>query len=199
MVPAIIVAEKGSKMKPIFNAAIACCWWSRSAFTSKAAPGAWPLAILLTLFFVAFNVLRRPSRRGFQDRPPTQRARRWRYNTCSPSACFGGALAAWLAQNVGLGAVSLLGWWAGAAWLILARAYLRPGPAVAAGASPPQPNFSGERHMASVNKVILIGNLGKDPETRYAPAATRSATSRWPPPTLARQQRPAARSARATE
>ncbi|MBI3146666.1 MAG: single-stranded DNA-binding protein, partial [Pseudogulbenkiania sp.] len=23
--------------------------------------------------------------------------------------------------------------------------------------------------MASVNKVILIGNLGKDPETRYAP------------------------------
>ena len=24
--------------------------------------------------------------------------------------------------------------------------------------------------MASVNKVILIGNLGKDPETRYAPS-----------------------------
>ncbi|HEV8491886.1 MAG TPA: single-stranded DNA-binding protein, partial [Candidatus Angelobacter sp.] len=23
--------------------------------------------------------------------------------------------------------------------------------------------------MASVNKVILIGNLGKDPETRYMP------------------------------
>ena len=25
--------------------------------------------------------------------------------------------------------------------------------------------------MASLNKVILIGNLGKDPETRYAPSA----------------------------
>jgi single-strand DNA-binding protein len=24
--------------------------------------------------------------------------------------------------------------------------------------------------MASVNKVILVGNLGKDPETRYAPS-----------------------------
>ena len=23
--------------------------------------------------------------------------------------------------------------------------------------------------MASVNKVIIIGNLGRDPETRYAP------------------------------
>jgi single-strand DNA-binding protein len=27
-----------------------------------------------------------------------------------------------------------------------------------------------EEEMASVNKVILIGNLGRDPETRYAPS-----------------------------
>jgi single-strand DNA-binding protein len=27
----------------------------------------------------------------------------------------------------------------------------------------------GTLHMASVNKVILIGNLGRDPETRYSP------------------------------
>jgi single-strand DNA-binding protein len=37
--------------------------------------------------------------------------------------------------------------------------------------------------MASINKVILIGNLGKDPETRYAPSGAaitnvRIATSR---------------------
>jgi len=30
--------------------------------------------------------------------------------------------------------------------------------------------------MASVNKVILLGNLGRDPETRYTPAAMRSPT-----------------------
>jgi single-strand DNA-binding protein len=27
--------------------------------------------------------------------------------------------------------------------------------------------FEGDFHMASVNKVILLGNLGRDPETRY--------------------------------
>ena len=39
--------------------------------------------------------------------------------------------------------------------------------------------------MASLNKVILIGNLGKDPETRYAPSGdaicnlTRATTETW--------------------
>lgn len=39
--------------------------------------------------------------------------------------------------------------------------------------------------MASVNKVILVGNLGKDPETRYAPNGdaicniTLATTDRW--------------------
>ena len=39
--------------------------------------------------------------------------------------------------------------------------------------------------MASVNKVILIGNLGKDPETRYAPSGdaicniTLATTDNW--------------------
>jgi hypothetical protein len=34
--------------------------------------------------------------------------------------------------------------------------------------SPPSPTEFG-RAMASVNKVILIGNLGRDPEVRYNP------------------------------
>ena len=31
------------------------------------------------------------------------------------------------------------------------------------------PNLQRERVMASINKVILIGNLGRDPEVRYTP------------------------------
>jgi single-strand DNA-binding protein len=33
-------------------------------------------------------------------------------------------------------------------------------------------SISRERLMASVNKVILIGNLGRDPEVRYAPSGS---------------------------
>jgi single-strand DNA-binding protein len=33
-------------------------------------------------------------------------------------------------------------------------------------------SISRERPMASVNKVILIGNLGRDPEVRYAPSGS---------------------------
>jgi single-strand DNA-binding protein len=34
---------------------------------------------------------------------------------------------------------------------------------------PDQKSSSGAAHMASINKVILIGNLGRDPEVRYTP------------------------------
>ncbi len=36
--------------------------------------------------------------------------------------------------------------------------------------------------MASVNKVILIGNLGRDPETRYTTGGDAVTNLRWPPP-----------------
>jgi single-strand DNA-binding protein len=38
--------------------------------------------------------------------------------------------------------------------------------------TPSHPDLSQERLMASVNKVILIGNLGRDPEVRYAPSGS---------------------------
>ncbi|HYG33075.1 MAG TPA: single-stranded DNA-binding protein, partial [Methylophilaceae bacterium] len=33
-----------------------------------------------------------------------------------------------------------------------------------------QSDFRQEKNMASVNKVILVGNLGRDPEMRYMPS-----------------------------
>ena len=48
--------------------------------------------------------------------------------------------------------------------------------------------------MASVNKVIIVGNLGRDPETRYhARAARRSPTFASRPPTSGRTRRAARR------
>jgi single-strand DNA-binding protein len=36
----------------------------------------------------------------------------------------------------------------------------------------PTPPVEPEHFMASVNKVIIVGNLGKDPEVRYAPSGS---------------------------
>ncbi|STV73001.1 ssDNA-binding protein [Klebsiella pneumoniae] len=47
--------------------------------------------------------------------------------------------------------------------------------------------------MASrgVNKVILVGNLGQDPEVRYMPSGALSPTSRWQLPNPGVTSRPA--------
>jgi single-strand DNA-binding protein len=39
-------------------------------------------------------------------------------------------------------------------------------------ASPTRTSASKERRMASVNKVIIVGNLGRDPEVRYMPSGS---------------------------
>ena len=50
--------------------------------------------------------------------------------------------------------------------------------------------------MAGINKVILIGNLGKDPELRYTPGGqatasfTLATTERWTDKNGQRQERP---------
>ena len=50
--------------------------------------------------------------------------------------------------------------------------------------------------MGSVNKVILVGNLGADPELKYTPSSRRSATSASRRPTCSRTRRASARRGR---
>ncbi|UTW46717.1 MFS transporter [bacterium SCSIO 12696] len=57
IVPAIIVAERGGKMKPVFLSAIALVALSLGGFAVWHHAGAWVALALLFLFFAAFNLL----------------------------------------------------------------------------------------------------------------------------------------------
>lgn len=129
MVPAIIVAEKRGKMKPIFNAAIGLLLLVQLGLYVEGSAGLWPLAILLTLFFVAFNVLEATQPSWISKIAPAHAkgTALGVYNTLQSVGLFlGGALGGWLAQHVGPGAVSLLGCGLAVAWLILASGMAPP-------------------------------------------------------------------------
>jgi predicted MFS family arabinose efflux permease len=109
MVPAIIVAEKRNAMKPVFLAAIALLLAVQFGL-HFAGSGLWPLALWLTLFFVAFNVLEatQPSWISRIAPPHAKGTALGIYNTLQSLGLFlGGALGGWLAQHHGAGAVSL--------------------------------------------------------------------------------------------
>ena len=129
MVPAIIMAEKKGRMKQIFNSAIALLLVVQVGLYFEGSAGMWPLAILLTLFFVAFNVLEatQPSWISKIAPPHAKGTALGIYNTLQSVGVFlGGALGGWLAQNVGSGSVSMLGGGLALAWLILAAGMKAP-------------------------------------------------------------------------
>ena len=129
MVPAIIMAEKKGRMKQIFNSAIALLLLVQVGLYFEGSAGMWPLAILLTLFFVAFNVLEatQPSWISKIAPPHAKGTALGIYNTLQSVGVFlGGALGGWLAQNVGSGSVSMLGGGLALAWLILAAGMKAP-------------------------------------------------------------------------
>jgi len=129
MVPAIIMAEKKGRMKQIFNSAIALLLVVQVGLYFEGSAGMWPLAILLTLFFVAFNVLEatQPSWISKIAPPHAKGTALGIYNTLQSVGVFlGGALGGWLAQHVGAGSVSMLGGGLALAWLILAAGMKAP-------------------------------------------------------------------------
>lgn len=129
MVPAVIMAEKHGRMKQVFNAAIALLLVVQIGLYLEGSAGLWPLALLLTLFFVAFNVLEATQPSWISKIAPVHAkgTALGVYNTLQSIGLFvGGALGGWLAQHVGAGAVSLLGGGLAIAWLILASSMVPP-------------------------------------------------------------------------
>ncbi len=128
MVPAVIVAEKKAAMKQVFNAAIVLLLLVQAGLY-LAGSGMWPLACLLTLFFVAFNVLEatQPSWISRVAPPHAKGTALGIYNTLQSIGLFlGGALGGWLVQHVGPSAVPLLGGGLAVVWLILAAGMTPP-------------------------------------------------------------------------
>jgi predicted MFS family arabinose efflux permease len=91
-------------MKKVFNAAIGLLIVVQAGLYLTGSAGLWPLAILLTLFFVAFNVLEatQPSWISRIAPPHAKGTALGIYNTLQSVGLFlGGALGGWLVQHVG--------------------------------------------------------------------------------------------------
>lgn len=134
MVPAVILAEKKGRLKLIFNAAIALLIVVQLGLYAFG-DGMWSLAILLTLFFVSFNILEatQPSWISRVAPASSKGTALGVYNTLQSVGLFtGGALGGWIAQHHGGSMVNLFCAALGVGWFALALG-MRP-PAARAGA-----------------------------------------------------------------
>lgn len=128
MVPAVIAAEKKGWMKPVFIGAIALLLLVQAGF-HFAGQGLWPLALWLTLFFVAFNILEatQPSLISRIAPPQAKGKALGLYNTLQAVGLFvGGAAGGLLAQHLGSGAVFATCGLLALVWLALARSLRVP-------------------------------------------------------------------------
>jgi MFS family permease len=122
MVPAIIVAEKRNKMKPIFTAAVALLLATQIGFVFGRETF-WGLATGLLAFFVAFNILEAtlPSLISRIAPPQAKGAALGVYNTTQALGVFLGAAAGgWLTKHHGAAAVFIGASGMIAIWLLLA-------------------------------------------------------------------------------
>ena len=99
----VIVAEKKGAFKQVFNAAIGLLLVVQAGLYATGSSGLWPLAVLLTLFFVAFNVLEatQPSWISKIAPPHAKGTALGIYNTLQSMGLFaggvlGGALVKWM-------------------------------------------------------------------------------------------------------
>jgi predicted MFS family arabinose efflux permease len=129
MVPAVIIAERRNRMKPVFNAAVLLLALVQFGLY-LGGDGLVLLGLLLTLFFVAFNVLEatQPSWISRIAPPHAKGTALGVYNTLQSVGLFlGGVFGGWLGQRYGAGAVSLACGTLALLWLALA-ATMNPPP-----------------------------------------------------------------------
>ncbi len=128
LVPAVIIADRRDAMKAVFNAAIVLLLLVQGGLYFFG-EGLWPLALWLTLFFVAFNVLEatQPSWISRIAPPHAKGAALGVYNTLQSVGLFlGGALGGWIAQHYGADTVRLLCGGLALAWLVLSAGLAAP-------------------------------------------------------------------------
>ena len=107
MIPAIIVAERKNKTKPVFNGAIALILLTQLGF-AVFGEGLWSLAFFLFVFFAGFNILEAslPSMISRIAPPQSKGLALGIYNTTQAfGLAAGGALGGFLAQRFGADAV----------------------------------------------------------------------------------------------
>ena len=175
--------ERRGYLRAVFLASVAWSPWCRWGCSwSPAQPGIGALAALLFVFFCGFNVLEasQPSLASRIAPPHARGAALGVYNTLQSLGFFaGGAVGGWLAKNVGI--ARLVRGLRRADVALAGRGLAHEG--AAPGRSSAEAGFGrrgpgdiiiqitgGTSLMASVNKVILVGNCGRDPEIRYLPS-----------------------------
>ena len=187
MIPPLLAAERHGRSRRLFLGSIALLaavqvgltWWATGLVT---------IAVWLLGFFVAFNLLEAaiPSLVTRVAPPRAKGTALGVYNTTQAFGLFaGGALGGWLAKHYGAAACS----WPPPPSRSCGRrsrrgcASRRRGRA-AQSRKPGRlddideaPIREWRSPMASVNKVILVGNLGRTPKRATCRTATRSPTS----------------------
>ncbi len=122
MVPAIIVGEKGGRMKPIFVGAVLLLLLSQVVLALWMADF-WGVVLALLIFFIAFNVLEAslPSLVSKIAPPEAKGTAMGVYNTSQALGLFvGGAAGGWLAQHHGFNAVFIFCALLTLSWVVVA-------------------------------------------------------------------------------
>lgn len=128
MIPAIIVAEKGGKMKPVFLGAIALAALSLAGF-SQGFESVVPALALLFTFFMAFNLLEAslPSLVSKTAPAGTRGTAMGVYSTSQFVGTFlGGILGGWLIEQIGVEGLFLTLSGLAAVWWLLASTMESP-------------------------------------------------------------------------